>query len=90
MSGTTIPDELIGKKVVAYCKCKNKIKYFEGKIIDETQNIITVQDQNKIKKLIKKQYEFEINFAGEKIQIDGNDLVSRPEERIKKWLKRKK
>jgi RNase P/RNase MRP subunit p29 len=90
MSGTTIPDELIGKQVVAYYKFKNTDVYFEGKIVDETQNIITIQNQNQIKKLIKNQYDFLIEINDKKIQVDGNDLVSRPEERIKKWLKRKK
>ncbi len=60
---------------------------FTGTIVDETQNMITLDHG---KRFIKKQYRFELTTSVGKITIDGKDLVGRPEERIKKWLRKKR
>ncbi len=52
----------------------------EGRIIDETKNMLIIEHNHKKKKIIKNNNEFE--FDG--IKIDGKSLVGRPEERIKK------
>ena len=69
--------EYIGKKA----KIKIHNQSFEGKIIDETKNTITVLDQNnKEKMIIKKQITFTI---GDKV-VEGKSITKRSEERIKK------
>lgn len=62
---------------------------FKGTIIDETKNIIEIKKGSEIKKFIKKANDFEIRLGSEKVCIRGAELVGRPEERIKKWLRSK-
>ena len=77
--------ELIGLKAKVY-EPKNKANLgLEGEIIDETRNTITIKTKGKSKKIIKDQTKIMING----IKIDGKDLVARPEERTKKWLRKK-
>ncbi len=60
-----------------------------GKIIDETKNIIKIKTGKTEKQFIKKQNKFEITINDKKIIINGHHLIGRPDERIKKWLKSK-
>jgi ribonuclease P protein subunit POP4 len=61
-------------------EAKNKaLVGIKGRIIDETKGTITIQHGNKAKKIIKEQVKITIN--GKK--IDGNELIGRPETRIK-------
>lgn len=66
--------ELIGLKVKVL-----GVK-IEGKIVDETRNMLIVEHENKKKKIIKNSNVFE--FKG--IKINGKSLIGRSEERIKK------
>jgi len=51
----------------------------KGKIIDETKNLIIIEESEKISKILKKGTIFKIN---EKI-INGNKILKRPEDRVK-------
>jgi len=55
-------------------------KIFEGKIIDETKNTITIKTKDSVKKILKQNAKIEINGN----LIDTKKLTIRPEERIKK------
>lgn len=60
-----------------------KIQYnneeFEGKIIDETKNMIVIYTKKGEKKILKKNSKIMINNQ----KINGKDITKRPEERIK-------
>ena len=58
-------------------------KNIQGKIIDETKNMLVVKTEEGIKKVIKKNSKMEFTIKNEKIVVEGNKLVARPEERIK-------
>jgi len=77
--------ELIGLK----CKivgASNKSQIgIEGKIVDETMKTIIINNENK-KTVEKKGTIFRIDIAGKKIEVDGNYLLARPEDRIKKKI----
>ena len=60
---------------------RNKIK---GKVIDETKNTIIILVGNEKKILPKKECVFEFDI-GEKILVDGKEIMKRPEDRIKEW-----
>ncbi|PIN86496.1 ribonuclease P protein component 1 [Candidatus Woesearchaeota archaeon CG10_big_fil_rev_8_21_14_0_10_44_13] len=80
----TLKKELIGKEI-RIVEAKNKTNEgIEGKIIDETKNMITISTKKGSKKLIKE--EIRIKLLREKITIDGKLLVGRPEDRIKKKI----
>ncbi len=72
---------LIGKDI-EITKSKNKsLIGIKGKVIDETKNMIILDNQ---KKLIKSQSTFKIKIKNNIYEIDGKVLQTRPEDRIKK------
>ena len=72
---------LIGKNI-EITKSKNKsLIGVKGKVIDETKNMIRLDNQ---KKLIKSQSTFKIKIKNNTYEIDGKVLQTRPEDRIKK------
>ena len=56
----------------------------KGKIIDETKNSFIIESNGKRKRVLKKNNIIEFNFNNKKITINGNELLARPEDRIKK------
>ena len=88
-SNNLVHHEFIGLKVHA-TSLKNKSLNLNGTIIDETKNTIKIEDENNYEKVIPKRgsiFVFELP-NGEKIEIDGNILSIRPEDRIKKRFKK--
>lgn len=60
-----------------------------GKIIDETRNTFTILHEGKRKKIIKDLATFHFKFPDNTIvEIDGKILVGRPEDRLKKQVRR--
>jgi RNase P/RNase MRP subunit p29 len=54
-------------------------------IIDETKETIKVLTKdNKIKKYLKRCFNFLFLINGDKVMIKGEDLLGKPEDRIKK------
>ena len=71
--------ELIGLSI-KIVDSKNKTNIgLEGKVVDETKNLLIIKSKGKMKKILKKDVIIEISG----IKIDGKKLVSRPEERLK-------
>ena len=88
-SRNLVHHEFIGLKVHATNK-KDKSLNLQGTIIDETKNTIKIEGEDNTEKMIPKEgtlFVFEIP-NGEKIEIDGNILSIRPEDRIKKRFKK--
>ena len=88
-SNNLVHHEFIGLNVHVTSK-KNKSLNLIGTVIDETKNTIKIEDENNLEKIIPKKgsiFVFEIP-NGEKIEIDGNILSIRPEDRIKKRFKK--
>lgn len=60
-----------------------------GKIIDETRNTFTILHEGKCKKIVKDSSVFNIRFSdGAIVEIEGKLLVGRPEDRLKKHVRR--
>ena len=77
--------ELIGLNVEIIDSKNKSLIGIKGKIIDETKNMIFIETQDKeIKKIIKNQVKFLLQYQNKKYEINGEILASRPEERIKK------
>lgn len=81
--------ELIGLEVrVAGSSSKSAVG-LEGTVINESRNTITIRTSRGPRSLVKEQCVF--NFllpSGERVRVDGKVLVGRPEDRIKKKLKK--
>ncbi len=74
-----IRKELIGL-TIKITDSKNKANIgLQGKVIDETKNLLVIKSKDKMKKIIKKNVTIEVNG----IEICGSKLVGRPEERLK-------
>ena len=88
-SKNLVHHEFIGLKVHVTNK-KNKSLNLQGTVIDETKNTIKIECLDNVEKLIPKKdfiFVFEIP-NGDKIEVDGNILSIRPEDRIKKRFKK--
>jgi len=61
-----------------------------GEIVGETRNMLKIlRDDGRIVSLPKNAYKFIFELpSGEKILVDGRVLVGRPEERLKRRLRR--
>lgn len=76
--------ELIGLKT-KIIEAKNRSEIgLEGKIIDETKNMIVIETKKGEKKILKKYAKFRIWLETETVDVSGDVLVGRPEERLKK------
>ncbi|WP_458455953.1 ribonuclease P protein component 1 [Methanobrevibacter sp.] len=88
-SKNLVHHEFIGLKVHV-TNVKNKSLNLKGTIIDETKNTIKIEGLDNTEKIIPKKgnlFVFEIP-NGEKVEINGNILSIRPEDRIKKRFKK--
>ncbi len=71
-----IRKNLIGRNV--------EVSHIKGKIIDETRNMLIIRDENnRVKRFIKKNHTFIIQFEDGKHEIPGKDIIGRSEERIR-------
>lgn len=76
--------ELIGLKMeVINSKNKNLIG-IKGVIIDETRNTLVIKNDAKVLTLLKEQVTLKIFKDNHEIKVNGELLVGRPEDRIKK------
>ena len=81
--------ELIGLEV-RLVACSNKqLEGLSGKVIDETRNMLKIETPKGERKLAKEDCAFSFHLpSGEWVKVDGSLLVARPEDRIKKRLRK--
>ena len=61
----------------------------EGRVVDETRNTIVIETKKRRKSFIKEKCTFSFRLpTGERVNVDGRVLIARPEDRIKKKLKK--
>jgi ribonuclease P protein subunit POP4 len=61
-----------------------------GQVIDETRNTLVIRHKNKDKVVVKSVSVFHFVLPdGTVVEIEGNAIVGRPEDRLKKRLKRR-
>jgi ribonuclease P protein subunit POP4 len=61
----------------------------QGKVVNETKNTFTIMHNGKAKTVIKNSAVFNFKLSdGTTIEIDGKLLTGRPEDRLKKTVKR--
>lgn len=83
--GNILRHELIGLDC-EIVKARNKSQIgLRGKIIDETMKTIVIQNRKVVE---KKGTIFRVMLGERKVDIDGNFIMMRPEDRIKKKIKK--
>ena len=87
-SKNILQHELIGLK----CKVvgsENKSQVgVQGKVIDETMKTLIVESKQTRKRIAKAGSKFKIWLPKSVVEIDGNAILARPEDRIKKIVHR--
>jgi ribonuclease P protein subunit POP4 len=83
-----IRGELIGKTIkITYSKNKTLIG-ISGRVIDETKHTLMLEDKKKRKKrVLKNSITFEARDGREIINIKGELITGRPEDRVKLKVK---
>jgi len=81
--------EFIGTEAkVAYSSHDNYVG-LRGRVIGETRNTFDLQKEGHVKRIVKESAVFDFKFEdGTVVEIDGKLLVGRPEDRLKKNIKR--
>jgi ribonuclease P protein subunit POP4 len=74
-----INQEFIGQNIEIIKSSNKSLTKMKGTIVDETKNTFRVMSNNKIKSVLKQSSVFKINNT----IIDGNEILKRPEDRIK-------
>ena len=70
--------EFIGKEIIVVNKS------IKGKVIDETKNSFLIETKDDLKKRILKQNNnFEFRFSSGNYFVEGNQILMKPEDRIK-------
>lgn len=79
--------ELIGLECEVV-KSLNKIQTgMKGKIVEETMKTVVLKNDG-LKRIQKKGTVFRLNLEEGKVDVEGDLIVSRPEDRIKKKIKK--
>lgn len=80
--------ELIGRKTEVSESRDPRKKGLKGKIVNETLNTIQIDTEDGEKKIPKKTSKFKFTIKDQEIEINGEEIKYRPEDRIKKnWRK---
>jgi len=84
-----ICSEFIGTKAAVAESRHQGYVGISGRIIDETKNTFVILHKGEQKRIIKNSavFHFEL-FGGTVVEIDGKLLVKRPEDRLKKRIRR--
>ncbi len=77
--------ELIGLECeVVHARNKSQVG-IRGKVADETMKTLIIKNSGK-KRVQKKGTVFRLMLGGKKVDLDGNFIIARPEDRIKKQI----
>ena len=81
--------ELIGLPVKVVKSTHKGFVGIEGKVVDETKNTLTIEDDDEEKIIPKGVATFHFNLPdGNIIEIEGKIIIARPEDRIKKKFRK--
>ncbi len=84
-----IREEFVGTTSVVTESPQAAYVGIRGEVVGETRNTFTIQKQGTAKRIVKDQAVFQFKFSdGTVVEIDGKLLVGKPEDRLKKQVKR--
>ena len=85
-----LQQELIGLNAKVVRSSHPGYMDIEGRVVDETRNTILILHKNKKKIIIKNTSVFNFTMPdGTIVEIDGKAIIGRPEDRIKKRVRRR-
>jgi ribonuclease P protein subunit POP4 len=85
-----VQGELIGLNAKVVKSTNPSYIDIKGTVIDETRNTLTIRHANEDTVVVKNTSAFRFTTAdGTIVEVDGNIIAGRPEDRVKKHLKRR-
>ncbi|MBS7619471.1 ribonuclease P protein subunit [Candidatus Bathyarchaeota archaeon] len=88
-SENIILHELIGLESLVMTSSNPTCKV-KGIVVDETKNTLIIEQDDVRKRIIKQDSFFRFKLPnGTMIEIDGSAIIGRPEDRVKKKIKRR-
>lgn len=85
----TLAHELIGLRVEVIKSPHRGYIGLAGQIVDETRQTLVIRTKGRELRIPKEHSTFRFFFEEGSVDIDGDLLVSRPEDRIKKFWRKK-
>jgi len=90
LTPAVLQHELIGLNAKVVKSSHPNYVGIEGRVINETRNTIVITNGDKNKTIVKNTAVFHFTMSnGTIVEIDGKAIVGRPEDRIKKKLRRR-
>jgi ribonuclease P protein subunit POP4 len=84
-----VRSEFIGKEAKVTKSRHSDYLGTSGKVVDETRNTFSLREGEKRRIIIKESAVFHFRFSdGTVVEIDGKLLTGRPEDRLKKTVRR--
>lgn len=85
-----VQDEFIGLNAKVVKSTNPNYVGIDGKVIDETRNTLVIRHENQDKVIVKNVAVFHFTTPdGTIVEVDGNVITGRPEDRVKKQLRRR-
>lgn len=82
--------ELIGLESLIVSSANPTSKGIKGIVVDETKNTLIIEQNEVRKRIIKQDSVFRFKLPnGTVLEIDGSAIIGRPEDRVKKKIKRR-
>ena len=84
-----VKHELIGLKVNIIRDTNPNNQTISGTVVDESRNTLTINQGDILKMVPKRNALFRFTLPTSIVEVSGANLVGRPEDRVKKNLKRR-
>lgn len=85
-----VQNEFIGLNAKVVKSTNPNYMGISGKVIDETRNTLVIRHENKDKVVVKNAAVFHFTMPdGTIVEVNGNIIIGRPEDRVKKRLRRR-
>lgn len=85
-----LQDELIGLHAKVVRSRNPSVMGISGRVIDETRNTLVIIQDNEDKIIVKEESTFHFKFPdGTVVELDGKAIVGRPEDRVKRKIRRR-
>jgi len=81
--------ELIGLDVKVVDDSNRGNISLSGKVVDETRNTLLIRQRGKLKRIVKQNALFHFRLPEGVVEVAGRALVGRPEDRVKRRLRRR-
>jgi ribonuclease P protein subunit POP4 len=87
--GNVLRHELIGLEVGVVRSSNPSHRSVQGFIVDESMKTLVIEQDGEAKRVPKRDATFIIKLPGGQVEVEGAALYGRPEDRVKKKIKRR-